>query len=73
MEPRVSFQRTEALEHKLDFYPSHCCSVTSSYIVSQDVDLMVSCGISWSLAVYRSQDVDLMDSCGLIEFSLTKQ
>lgn len=45
MEPRVSFQRTEALEHKLDFYPSHCCSVTSSYIVSQDVDLMVSYGL----------------------------
>lgn len=45
MERRVSFQRTEALEHKLDFYPSHCYSVTSSYIVSQDVDLMVSCGL----------------------------
>lgn len=45
MKLRVRCQRAGASERKLDLSPIHCYSVTSSYIVSQDVDLIVSYGL----------------------------
>lgn len=45
MKLRVRCQRAGASERKLDLSPSLCYSVTSSYIVSQDVDLIVSYGL----------------------------
>lgn len=45
MKLRVRCQRAGASECKLDLSPSLCYSVTSNYIVSQDVDLIVSYGL----------------------------
>lgn len=45
MKLRVRCHRAGASERKLDLSPSLCYSVTSSYIVSQDVDLIVSYGL----------------------------
>lgn len=45
MKLRVRCPRVGASERKLDLSPSLCYSVTSSYIVSQDVDLIVSYGL----------------------------